>query len=98
VVRIAALSPDAFLRALTLPEFLSAAADAGAGSAPDLRTWVESLTAHRTAGAYLRAVVPEVADPTGSPPRAFEAAVVALEQQCRDVATHLTVRFGERPT
>jgi protein-tyrosine phosphatase len=97
VVRIAALSPDAFQRSLTLPEFLAAASEAGPGAADDLRSWVQSLTAGRTAGAYLRAVVPEVVDPTGSAPRAFEAAVVALEQQCREVATHLAVRFGEPP-
>jgi protein-tyrosine phosphatase len=86
VVKIAALSPDAFRRALTLPEFLAAAAHGGEDAATDLRAWVRSLTEQRTASEYLRAAVPEVADPTGSPPRAFEAAVVALEQQCREVA------------
>ena len=86
VVKIAALSPDAFRRALTLPEFLAAAVSGGVDSAADLRAWVRSLTEQRKAGEYLRAAVPEVADPTGSAPRAFEAAVVALEQQCREVA------------
>ena len=85
VVKIAALSPDAFRRALTLPEFLTADVSAGDDSATDLRAWVRSLTEQRKASEYLRAAVPEVADPTGSAPRAFEAAVVALEQQCREV-------------
>jgi hypothetical protein len=89
VVKIAALSPSAFRRAATLPEFLAAAAGSSSDSATDLRAWVETLTEQRTAGRYLRAAVPEVADPTGSPPRAFEAAVVALEQQCREVVKHL---------
>jgi protein-tyrosine-phosphatase len=89
VVKVAALSPDAFRQALTLPEFIAAAVSGGDVTAPDLRAWVRSLTQQRTAGGYLRRAVPEVADPTGSPPRAFEAAVVALEQQCREVVTLL---------
>jgi protein-tyrosine phosphatase len=97
VVKIAALSPKAFRRALTLPEFLAAAAGggahdvAGSGDGPRLRSWVESLTEDRGAGAYLRNPIPEIADPTGSPPRAFEAAVVAIEQQCREVAMHVAM-------
>lgn len=97
VVKIAALSPSAFRRAMTLPEFLAAAAEGGndleLDKNVDVRSWVESLTEDRTAGAYLRALVPEVADPTGSMPRAFEAAVVALEHQCREVAAHLAARL-----
>ncbi len=96
VVKIAALSSDAFRRALTLPEFLAAAAQGGvdgaetdAGAREVLRSWVESLTGERSAGAYLRAAVPEVADPTGSPPREFEAAVAGIEQQCREVTSWL---------
>ncbi len=93
VVKIAALSPDAFRRALTLPEFLAAAAaENGHVDGADLRSWVRSLTEDRTAGKYLRANVPEVADPTGSMPRTFEAAVVAIEQQCREVTMHVAVR------
>jgi len=90
VVKIAALSPEAFRRAMTLPEFLAAAALGDDDADGDLRSWVKSLTAERTAGEYLRANVPEVADPTGSMPRAFEAAVVAIEQQCDDVVAELT--------
>lgn len=90
VVKVAALSPDAFRRTLTLPEFLAAAIGANEYSDADLRAWVLSLTEQRTAGQYLRAAVPEVADPTGSPHRAFEAAVVAIERQCREAATLLT--------
>jgi protein-tyrosine-phosphatase len=90
VVKIAALSPSAFARAMTLPELLARAADAPL--APDtggVRAWVESLTAERTAGTYLRAPVPEVADPTGSIPRAFEAAVVTIERQCGEASALL---------
>ncbi len=94
VVKIAALSPEAFRRTMTLPEFLAAAADSPATDEglADLRSWVASLTAQRSAGAYLRDPIPEVDDPTGSPPRAFEAAVVAIEQQCREVVSHLVAR------
>ena len=89
VVKIAALSPDAFRRAMTLPEFLAAAARHEGPAGLDVRSWVRSLTEDRTAGEYLRAGVPEVADPTGSMPRAFGAAVAALEQQCREVTSHV---------
>jgi protein-tyrosine-phosphatase len=94
VVKIAALSPDAFRRAMTLPEFLSCISSAERDPDLDVRSWIESLTEDRTAGAYLREPIPEVADPTGSMPRAFEAAVVAIEQQCRDVAAHLAAQLG----
>jgi protein-tyrosine phosphatase len=90
VVKIAALSPPAFARAMTLPELLSRAA--GAEVAPHgegVRPWVEALTAGRTAGAYLREPIVEVADPTGSSPRAFEAAVVEIERQCAEASALL---------
>lgn len=93
VVKIAAMSSDAFRRAMTLPEFLAAAAQEGVVDAPDLRPWVESLTAQRTAGEYLRDPIPEVADPTGSMPRAFEAAVVAIERQCDEVVARLVAQL-----
>jgi protein-tyrosine-phosphatase len=89
VVKIAALSPDAFGRAMTLPEFLAAAATSVSDESDGVRSWVRSLTGQRTASAYLRAPVPEVADPTGSASRVFEAAVVTIEQQCREVAAEL---------
>ena len=100
VVKIASLSRDAFRRAMTLPEFLSSAAMARDEhtDVPDedgghrVRRWTEQLTSSRTAGEYLRASIPEVADPTGSSPRAFEAAVVAIEQQCREVAALIASR------
>jgi protein-tyrosine-phosphatase len=90
VVKVAALSPSAFARAMTLPELLARAGDVPI--APDgagVRAWAESLTAGRTAGSYLREPVAEVADPTGSMPRAFEAAVVGIERQCAEASTLL---------
>lgn len=90
VVRIAALSPDAFERAMTLPEFLASSSPVDPGV--DIRTAVASLTRQRTASGYLRAPVPEIVDPTGSSPRLFEATVVAIEQQCRDAAAWLAAR------
>lgn len=89
VVKIAALSGDALARAMTLPEFLTRAGDGADARDGDVRAWVESLTADRSAGVYLREPVPEVADPTGSMPRAFEAAAAAIEQQCGEVVRHL---------
>jgi protein-tyrosine-phosphatase len=91
VVKIAALSPRAFRRAMTLPEFLDLAAVGRDDAGADVRSWVESLTEQRTAGGYLRASIPEVADPTGSLPRVFGSAVDVLEQQCGDVAALLAL-------
>lgn len=51
--------------------------------------WVEQLSEERRASEYLREPVPEVADPTGSPERAFELAVQVIERQCQDVVAHL---------
>jgi protein-tyrosine-phosphatase len=95
VVKIAALSPDAFRQAMTLPEFLAVAASSASDEVDGVRSWVRSLTGSRTASAYLRESVPEVADPTGSASRVFEAAVVSIEQQCREVAA-LLVGWVER--
>jgi protein-tyrosine-phosphatase len=92
VVKIAALSPGAFRQAMTLPEFLAAAASSSSDDGDGVTSWVRSLTASRTASAYLRESVPEVADPTGSASRVFEAAVVSIEQQCREVAALLVGR------
>lgn len=86
VVKIAALSPNAFARAMTLPEFLVLAGETPPTDVGGVRSWVESLTADRTATAYLRGAVPEVADPTGSLPRTFEAAVVMIERQCTEAS------------
>lgn len=89
VVRIAALSPSAFPRAMTLPEFLDRAADTHRDVVGTPRQWVEQVTAGRTAGNYLAAPVAEVADPTGSMPKVFERAAASIEQQCAQVAALL---------
>lgn len=95
VVKIAALAPSTFARAMTLPELLERFVEPAVhGTA--LREWVASLTADRTAATYLRSVVPQVADPTGSAPRAFEAAVMDLERQC-DQLSALLARAVSHP-
>jgi len=92
VVKVAALSPAAFERTMTLPEFVAATAASPVDADADLRSAVVALTSHRTASGYLRDPVAEVADPTGSAPRTFEAAVTLIEQQCRDAATWVAAR------
>ena len=82
VVKIAALSPSVFRVTMTLPEFLRRAVADPFFASDELSGWLTGLTAERTAGQYLRDDIDEIADPTGSPSRVFEAAVVALEQQC----------------
>ena len=96
VVKIAALSPSAFPHTMTLPEFLDRAANAeGTGelAGRTVRERLAMLTANRAAGEYLRSTVPQIDDPTGRSPRVFEAAVVALEQQCSEAARWLTARM-----
>ncbi len=93
VVKISSLSPAGFRRAMTLPEFLARAVDdPGAPHDGGVRTWVESLTADRAAAGYLRDQIPEVADPTGSSPRAFEAATAEIERQCAEASALLSRR------
>ena len=82
VVKVAALSPSVFRVTMTLPEFFQLAVADPFGGADDISGWLTGLTSQRTAGHYLRDDIDEIADPTGSPARAFEAAVVVLEQQC----------------
>lgn len=89
VVKIAALSPAAFRRSMTLPEFLDLAASADPEPGNTLRDWATALTAERTARAYLVADIGEIDDPTGTAPRHFEAAVVEMEEQCRRTVEYL---------
>jgi protein-tyrosine-phosphatase len=95
VVKVAALSSWAFPRTMTLPELLDRAAAAAIEqpqpAAPStlsgaVRSWAATLTSSRTASSFLREPVPELADPTGSSARSFEAAVVAIERQCTELA------------
>jgi protein-tyrosine phosphatase len=95
VVRVAALSPAAFARTMTLPEALARAGDLVGGAAGDLRAWAESLTTGRTAAVYLREPVPEVADPTGSAGRPFESAVALIERQCTELSALVVEVVGD---
>ncbi len=85
VIKIAALSPRAYRQSMTMPEFLSLAEWADTDGVESLREFVTSLTAQRTARDYITSDIEEIDDPTGSSPRAFEAAVVAMEEMCRRV-------------
>ena len=89
VVTIAAMSPAAFARTMTLPEALDRAATGVGVGASDVRSWAATLTEGRRASEYLRAPVPEVFDPTGSARRAFEAAVVDIEAQCAQLVASM---------
>lgn len=94
VVKIAALSPPSFPITMTLPEFLQLAVSDPFREHGDLSEWLRELTIDRKASQYLRADIDEVADPTGSPKRIFEAAVVALERNCAEAAGYLALPFS----
>ena len=87
VVKIASMSPDAYRRTFTLPEFVRRA-EVGAGVADEpsaFRDWVEELSFGRDASVYVAADVGEVWDPTGSSPRRFAQAVVSIDDVCSAV-------------
>jgi len=93
VVKVAALVASAFPITTTLPEFLQLSVANPYRSTDEFSSWVRGLTSDRTAGQYLRGDIGEIVDPTGSPPRAFETAVVALEQNCSAAAGYLALPF-----
>jgi protein-tyrosine phosphatase len=97
VVKIAAMSPQAYRQTMTLPEFLSLAELDDSPPGQSLRDWVASLTASRSARTYLNSDVGEIIDPTGSAPRAFEKSVVGMEEMCKRATSHI-VRVAEPPT
>jgi protein-tyrosine-phosphatase len=97
VVKIAAMSPQLYRQTMTLPEFLSLAELDGSPPGQALRDWVASLTASRSASAYINGDVGEIIDPTGSAPRAFEKSVVGMEEMCQRATGHI-VRVTEPPT
>lgn len=96
VVKIAAVSRQAYRQTMTLPEFLSLAELDGSLPGESLRDWVASLTASRSARDYLNAGVDEIIDPTGFAPRAFEKSVVGMEEMCARAAAHI-VRVADPP-
>lgn len=86
VVRIAMIDRPAFARTMTLPEFLDRADDPAGFGVDGFGPWIDALTAARTTGGYLRDHIGEIADPTGSAPSEFEAAVRRMHEQCAAVA------------
>lgn len=96
VIKIAAISPAAYRRTMTMPEFLELAAlhEPPAGAA--LSDWATELTADRTARDYIAGDVEEIFDPTGSTPRAFEKSVVEMEEMC-ERATALLAALVDAP-
>jgi protein-tyrosine-phosphatase len=96
VVKIAAVSPQAYRQTMTLPEFLSLAELDDSPPGQTLRDWVASLTASRSAHTYINSDVGEIIDPTGSAPRAFEKSVVGMEELCTRATSHI-VRVTEPP-
>jgi len=93
VIKIAAESPAAYRRAFTLPEFCERIAADPLADGRTLAAWMTDMSDGRSAGDYLRGDVPEVADPTGSAKREFEAATVGIEQLCETVVDVISRSF-----
>ncbi len=91
VVQIAMMSYAAFPSTMTLPEFLARADGHPPLAGEDLGRWIAQLTEDRTASAYLGEHIAEIVDPTGTPRRAFAAAVERLERDCARVAELIAV-------
>lgn len=96
VVKIAAVSPSAYRRSMTLPEFLDLATHHEPEPGAALRDWATELTADRTARDYIAGDVEEIVDPTGSASRAFEKSVVEMEAMCEH-ATALIASLVDAP-
>jgi protein-tyrosine-phosphatase len=82
VVKIAAMSSDAFRKTFTLPEFCEKVLLNPAEDYATVEEWILSLSSSRVPAEYLSGDVLEVEDPTGSPTRQFEAATVGIERLC----------------
>ena len=93
VIKIASISPVAYRRTFTLPEFCEQITSDPLANGRTLAAWMTDLSEGRRASDYLRSHVPEVADPTGLPPRQFEAATVGIEQMCAEVVDVLSRSF-----
>ncbi len=85
VIKIAAISPSAYRRSMTMPEFLDLATSHEPPAGGTLRDWATELTTDRTAREYIGGDVEEIFDPTGTAPRAFEKSVVEMEEMCERV-------------
>ncbi len=96
VIKIAAISPSAYRRTMTLPEFLTAAGGSDPQPGQTVREWATDLTHARTARNYISGDVAEIADPTGSSPRAFEQSVREMEAMCEQ-ATALIAAVVDAP-
>jgi protein-tyrosine phosphatase len=97
VIKIAAISPSAYRRTMTMPEFLELAAWREPPAGGELRDWVTELTAERTARDYINGGVGEIFDPTGSAPRAFEKSVVEMEAMCETATTFIVAVVDAPP-
>lgn len=96
VIKIAAISPSAYRRSMTMPEFLERAALHEPPAGGELKDWVTELTADRTAREYINGGVDEIFDPTGSSPRAFEKSVLEMERMC-ELATTIIASLVDAP-
>lgn len=92
VVRVATMTPSGFARAMTLPELLARSDVAISLADEDVGAWIARLTGARTTADYLREHIEEIADPTGSAPRHFEAAVQQMREQCVLAADRIAAR------
>lgn len=98
VIKIATISPDAYRRTMTMPEFLALGESSEPVHGESLREWVTSLTEQRTTRDYINGDVAEIVDPTGSAPRAFEKSVVRMETMCEQVTRLIVDVVDPDPT
>lgn len=98
VIKISGISPTAYRRSMTMPEFLELAALHEPAAGTDLRAWATKLTADRTARDYITDDVAEIFDPTGSAPRAFEKSVAEMEEMCARTVAFIAAIVESQPT
>ena len=92
MVKIAGESPTAYRRTFTLPEFCERIGSDPIADGRSLAAWATDLSTERVPLEYVQSNVPEVADPTGTSRRRFEAATVEIEAMCAFVVDSLARR------
>ncbi|MEP4652713.1 MAG: hypothetical protein ABJ314_21245, partial [Ilumatobacter sp.] len=94
VVELAAVSQAAYRRTFTLPEFLTRAASDPMAEGRALGSWMQDLTADRSAADYLRSEAQDVWDPTGSSRRRFAEQVELIAAMCDQVVDIVVASFA----
>ena len=86
VIAISTHARGLFERTFTLPEFVAPRVGRRSTQQYSVQAWIAMVGVGRSANEYLRADVPEIADPTGFSIEAMTACAADIELSCRRFA------------